>query len=203
LEDAESQISRFDAIEPTDQSRNTESWFRSIKAHREALSNSLPIERRQIANKHIDVTVSAEALQDWNVSPEQVQRLLSEVCDASPPLGRALALRALISANRGRLAAALRDAQRAIELDPRAANGFRVRGRVRIERGQSGGLDDLERAAELTNRTDAGVLHDLAYAYSAVGRPDEALAAQRKAAELNPGSAEIQGQLREFESAKK
>jgi Flp pilus assembly protein TadD len=70
---------------------------------------------------------------------------------------------------------------------------------VRLERGVEGGLADLTKAAELTGKKDADVLHALADALHRGGRLQDALTAQRIAVKLRPKNLEMAEQLAVFE----
>lgn len=116
--------------------------------------------------------------------PDRAEALLKPA--AGQPIGAAHALRARLALERGRLRAALEDAERAIALSPKAALGHLVRGRVRLERGTAGYLDDLTRAVELTARKDAECLQALAEGLEAAGKVSEALKVIREAVALRP-----------------
>src|SRR4029077_9014520 len=88
-------------------------------------------------------------------------RLLQQAEGKGLELGATLGLRARLTVERGKLTRALAEAERAIAVGPQQANGYFVRGRVRLERGQEA-LADLEKAAELSHKTDALILHFLA-----------------------------------------
>ena len=79
---------------------------------------------------------------------------------------------------KGKLNLALADAEKAIALSPSHWVGYYVRGRVRLERGNSDALADLTRAAQLTDRKDADVLHVLADALYRSGNLEEAIIVQ-------------------------
>ena len=127
--------------------------------------------------------------------------LLGLSFESGAEVGPALALRARLALDRGKLTAALADAERAVALCPKYPAGYFVRGRVRLERQGEGALADLEKAASLSDRKDAEVLHALADAQFRLGRLKEAVATQREAAKLKPADAEIAEQLRQFEKA--
>jgi tetratricopeptide (TPR) repeat protein/transglutaminase-like putative cysteine protease len=116
-------------------------------------------------------------------------------------LGEAYALRGLLALERGRWARAAADAEKAIQLSPKAARGYYLRGRMRLEAGNKDALPDLAKAAELSERKDASILHWLAAALHKDGKNVEALAAQREAVKLRPNDAELEGQLRELEKS--
>jgi tetratricopeptide (TPR) repeat protein len=116
-------------------------------------------------------------------------------------VGPALALRARLTLDQGKLTKALADAERAIKMSPDYALGYFVRGRVRLERESDGALADLEKAAALSGRKDAAILHTLADALFRLGRVEEALKTQREAAKLKPADKEITEQLHQFEKA--
>ena len=112
-----------------------------------------------------------------------------------------LVLKAL-SLSRGRVAKAAEDAERAVKLGPAEARAYYVRGRVRLERGQGGAVEDLARAVDLGGQADPAVLSALAAAQFQAGRKSEAVRTQEAAVRLRPGDAELAEQLREFRSAK-
>jgi Flp pilus assembly protein TadD len=99
------------------------------------------------------------------------------------------------------LSKALADAEQAIARSPRDPGGFYVRGRVRLERGEKGAVTDLAKAAELSERKDADILHALADALFRSGRVEQALTVQRAAVQLKPKDAEITEQLATIEKA--
>jgi Flp pilus assembly protein TadD len=72
---------------------------------------------------------------------------------------------------------------------------------VRLERGDKEALADLAKAAELSARKDADILHALADALFRAGRVEQALVAQRAAVQLKPKDAEMAEQLAAFEKA--
>src|SRR5260370_38048968 len=116
--------------------------------------------------------------------------------------GAGVAVRARLALDQGKLTKALADADRAIVLCPNYPTGYFVRGRVRLERQSDGGLADLEKAASLSDRKDAEVLHTLADALFRLGRVQEALKTQRDAAKRKPADEETAEQLRRFEKTK-
>ena len=95
------------------------------------------------------------------------------------------------------LASALSAAEKAVALAPDLADGYLARARLRtdMKRDWAGGAADVERALAL-NPSDARVFGR--YAYSVLvplGRMPEAIAAARKATELDPLNAYIWGTL--------
>jgi tetratricopeptide (TPR) repeat protein/transglutaminase-like putative cysteine protease len=204
LSDAEAQAERIASVEPTAESRRAVAWIKALSARRIALSPIISAASTDSANQQIAIerAICAEALFLRGLWPDQVDRLLSEAIINKTPIGLPWGLRAQLRVKRGQFAAALRDAELAISLSPNEPNGYHARGRVRAERAQPGALDDLERAAKLSERRDAVILNDLATAYFSAGRKTEAVAAQREAAKLKPDDGEIRDQLREFENAK-
>src|SRR5262249_9870486 len=115
--------------------------------------------------------------------------------------GPTLALRGRLALGQGKLTKALTDAEKAITLSPNYAGGYLVRGRERLERQSDDGLADLEKAATLSERKDADVLHALADALFRTGQLKDALGTEREAAKLRPDDKEIAEQLRQFEKA--
>jgi tetratricopeptide (TPR) repeat protein len=132
---------------------------------------------------------------------DQAARLLAGCFAKGASPGPAYALRGLLALEKGSLKAAAADAQKALQHKPADARAYYVRGRVRLERGEPGAVGDLERAATLTKREDALVLHWLAAALFETGRRQDALTVQRRAVELRPMDALLAEQLRTFEKA--
>jgi tetratricopeptide (TPR) repeat protein len=130
-----------------------------------------------------------------------VEALLAAAFADGLAIGPAHALRGRLALDRGKLARALPDAERAVALSPRDAGGYLVRGRVRLERGAAGALADLEKATQLSGRQDADALAALADALSRAGRLAEAVAAQRAAVKLRPRDKELAEQLAALEKA--
>jgi tetratricopeptide (TPR) repeat protein len=133
----------------------------------------------------------------------EVAALLEPAFGDGVTLSPAYALRGLLALERGRLSAALADAEKAIALSANEAVAYQVRGRVRLERAAAGALEDLQKAAELNGRRDAVTLHWLAAAQFRLGRIADAVATQREAVKLKPGEKELAAQLEEFEKAVK
>ena len=131
--------------------------------------------------------------------PTRAEVLLAGCFADGVELGPAHALRAQLALEKGRLAKAFADAERAIALGPVETRGFLVRGRVRLERGAEGALTDLARAVEISQRKNALALHWLAAALAQAGHRDQALAAQREAVKLKPEDKELLDQLRDLE----
>jgi tetratricopeptide (TPR) repeat protein len=109
----------------------------------------------------------------------------------------------LLALEKGRLSKAGEDAERAIHLTSQEPRGYYVRGRVRLEREQKGALDDLTRAAQLSRRRDAAILHWLAAAQFHAGKTEEAVATEQEAIKLNGHDPEFQQQLHEFQKSMK
>jgi tetratricopeptide (TPR) repeat protein len=130
---------------------------------------------------------------------EMIQHLLKQAFANGLEPGPAFALRGRIALESGKLDRALADAEQAIQRSPRDPIGWYVRGSVRLERGHKDACADLTRAAELSARKDADILHALANAHFRAGRIDQALIAQRAAVCLKPKDAEMREQLATFE----
>jgi tetratricopeptide (TPR) repeat protein/transglutaminase-like putative cysteine protease len=163
----------------------------------------IPEDKANAWHRAIEGLVCAEQAHADGLPVMRVEALLTAAFKDGVELGQARALRGLLSLEKGLLTKALADAERAVVLSPNEARGYYVRGRVRFERGRAGALDDLTRAAELSQRKDGTILHWLAAALFHGGRKDEALTTQREAAKLRPKDAELTEQLREFEKAVK
>jgi tetratricopeptide (TPR) repeat protein len=133
----------------------------------------------------------------------QVQDLLTQAFAKGQGPGPAFALGGRLALENGKLSKALADAEQAIQRSPRDAGGWYVRGRVRLERGDKDVLADLTKAAELSARKDADILHALADALFRAGRIEQALTVQRAAVQLKPKDTEMAEQLAAFEKASK
>jgi tetratricopeptide (TPR) repeat protein/transglutaminase-like putative cysteine protease len=197
------QTDNIEAVKPlTPALRRTYAALVSLTQRQVDLQKSLPRPTKVKAsewNAAIEHAVCAEHALSLGRSADQVQAILNGAFANGIEVGPALALRSQLALDRGRLAKASTDAERAVMLCPKESRGYYVRGRARLERGQEGALADLSRAAALSGRKDAAMLHWLATALDKAGARAEALAAQREAATLNPQSAEIREQLKELE----
>jgi tetratricopeptide (TPR) repeat protein len=111
------------------------------------------------AARAVERAVCAEQAHADGRTAKEVEALLSAALADGVEVGPALALRGLLGLERGRLAQALADAERAVALSPNEARGYYVRGRVRQERGDGRALADLERAAALGGRQDTAAQH--------------------------------------------
>jgi tetratricopeptide (TPR) repeat protein len=149
----------------------------------------------------LDRVVCAEDALDDGAAPDAATGLLEPIFAKNLEMGAAFALRGRIALGRGRLTAALADAERAVKLTPTAAGGYYVRGLVRQERTDlPGALADLEKAGKLTESRNADVLHAWATVLHSSGRLAEALDAQHKAVKLRPKNKEMADQLKALES---
>jgi tetratricopeptide (TPR) repeat protein len=128
------------------------------------------------------------------------EALLAKAFGKDVEVGPAYGLRARAELGRGRLGKALADAEKALELSPKDANGFYVRGKVRDERGKAKeGLADLLEAAELTNKGDADVMFALSEALARAGKKEAAIESAKVALALRPKDAEIEAHLAELQ----
>jgi tetratricopeptide (TPR) repeat protein len=135
----------------------------------------------------------AEQARTGGRPPAEIQALLAGAFAGGVEFGPAYALRSLLQLERGNLRAAQADAERAIGLSPRLARGYHVRGRVRLERGAEGALEDMEKAAELSGRKDALILEALADALGQAGRTAEGERTRQEASKLLPQTAPDNG----------
>jgi len=134
---------------------------------------------------------------------ERVETLLLQALEGNAEIAPAYGLRALMSLEAGLLRKANEDVEKALALSKGDARIFYVRGRMRFEKGQPGAVEDLTRAATLSDEKDATILHWLASALNQAGRLDEAVAAQRKAVALRPRDGALAEQLAALERAKR
>jgi tetratricopeptide (TPR) repeat protein len=200
--EAEAAAARADkAGKPTQALRKTLTGVKDLARRSKALQTEarVPPGKEEAVRKASEQLACAEQAHADGRPAARVESLLSGAFTGDVELGPACALRGLLALERGRLSRALADADKAVSLSPKEARGYYVRGRVRLERGAAGALADLEKAAELSGRKDAAVLHWLAAALGQAGRPEEALTAQREAVKLKPGDGELVEQLRRFE----
>jgi tetratricopeptide (TPR) repeat protein/transglutaminase-like putative cysteine protease len=164
-----------------------------------------PAGKAEAWNHAIDAFVCSERLYELKPSDgsAHVEKLLEASFRDGLELGPALALRGLMTLEKGRLSKAAEDAERAIRLSPKEARGYYVRGRVRLERNSPDALADLTQAAQLSRRVDPAILHWLAAAQFKAGKLDEAIATEQEAIKLNGHETEFQEQLREFQKSMK
>ncbi len=161
---------------------------------------------REAAGTHaIEAFVCAEFAYRQGEPAGRVHALLKWALeDESVAIGPPYALRALLLLEQGKIGLALSDADRAIAAGPAAGRAYLVRGRVRLQRGQSAAaLADLTEANRLSEGKDALILHWLATAQFQRGQLEKALETQRRAVQLRPGDQELLAQLHEFEREKK
>jgi tetratricopeptide (TPR) repeat protein len=149
----------------------------------------------------LDAVICGEEARNMAAPPQQIKDLLERALASGLEVGPAFALRGRLALDRGKLQAALADAERAVRLTPTCAGGYYVRGLVRLERRMIGAVEDLEKAAILSGRADPEVLHALADALFQAGRVPEALATQKEAVKLKPKDKEMVEQLGRFEKA--
>jgi tetratricopeptide (TPR) repeat protein len=146
----------------------------------------------------VDMLVCTEHLHRTGRPVEEVEKLLSAVFASGVELGPAYALRAQLALDKGKLREALADAELAVHHAPKFADGYYLRGRVRLERGDYGALGDLLRAADLTGYKDGVIVFWLAQAQEYIGRRGEALASLNLAATLLPRDPHVQTYLRKL-----
>jgi tetratricopeptide (TPR) repeat protein len=146
-----------------------------------------------------DRFVCAEAAFEVGESPTAWEPLLDRAFADGAELGAAYGLRAQREVETGRLRKAAASAERSVNLSSEEWRGYYVRGRIALERGTGDGVADLTRAAELSGRKDAAVLHWLAAALAQAGRDEEAVATQREAVKLRPADTELAEQLKSLD----
>jgi tetratricopeptide (TPR) repeat protein len=148
------------------------------------------VERRKVAG---DAVASAEYA--WRAGlPDRADELLKDAVSAP-----ALAVRARLLLERGRLRDALRDAEAALKASPDEPLALLVRGRIGLERDTPGHLADLEKAVKQTGRADADALSALAEALAAAGRHPDAVKAAKEALALRPKDAALAALLSRLE----
>jgi tetratricopeptide (TPR) repeat protein len=156
-----------------------------------------PNDRKSPTYRALGAVACAEYVQQHGSLGSSIEEIIA----AAPAVdaGPVLAWKAYMAIRRGRLIAALPDAEKAVAASPTYALGWYVRGRIRMERGTPGAIPDLSRAAELTQRKDADVLQALAEALYRGGKFKEAVTVQRVAVQLRPTDAELKEQLAVYE----
>jgi tetratricopeptide (TPR) repeat protein/transglutaminase-like putative cysteine protease len=174
-----------------------------LRQRREALAKQvrIPADKAEVGGRGLDALVCAELAHERGRPAREVSNLLAPAF-GTVAIGPAYSLRGQLFLEGGRLVKALADADKALALGNQDARAYLVRGRVRYERGTAGAVADLKKAAELTRRKDAAVLHALAAALYRDRHQAEALTAQREAVKLRPHDPELLEQLREFERGK-
>jgi tetratricopeptide (TPR) repeat protein len=175
----------------------------ALVARRDAVLKAadVPSGAKETWRKAADHYVCAEDAHREGAAADRVEALLRGAFPDGVELGPAYALRGQLALEKGRLARALADAERAVKLAPQDPGGYYVRGRVLLERGGREALADLEKAAALGEHRDGTVLHWFAAALSQAGRTQEALTVEREAARRSPDDPEIRDQLRDLEKS--
>jgi tetratricopeptide (TPR) repeat protein len=204
LAEAELHAGQLDKVEkPSAELRQLCARVQALAERRKAILKELrpPARQKDQWRQAVNQCVCAEEAHDAGQPVERVEALLTGCFADGVELGTACALRGQLALEKGRLARALADGERAITLSPKEPRGYYVRGRVRLERGADGALADLEKAAQLGERKDGDALHWLAAALFRAGRTQDALSVQREALKCKPADAEVKEQLQEFEKA--
>jgi tetratricopeptide (TPR) repeat protein len=199
LEQAEPALEAAEKIDkPADTLKEAISLARRAVQRRDELMAMLTDEQKYEARVVLGCLACVEALRQAGVPSGVAEERLAKL-SAGAKLGPLCAWSARQALDRGKLTVAVAEAERAIALTPACAGGYYVRGRVRLERGADGAVADLTRAAELSHKKDADVLHALADALHRSGRLQDALTAQRAAVKLKPKDPEMAEQLAVFE----
>jgi tetratricopeptide (TPR) repeat protein len=154
-----------------------------------------PTADEEAGTRAAEAFVTAEARWLDGAPAAEVEKFLALAEAVGSP---ALALRAQLELDRGRLGRALEWATKALAGGASEPRALAVRGRVYLEREDARALADLEAAATLTARKDAAVLAALAAALERAGRRDDALAALTEATSLRPDDIEIARQAKEL-----
>ena len=127
----------------------------------------------------------AETLWHRGAREEAIAQLV-EATKIAPEDPRLLVLLAEYHLTAGQVNEARRDAEAAIDLEPKSCEAWTVRGRVMRQLGDNRqALADLHRALSYDPR-NAQVLHDLAQTYLAAGEPQRALANLQSLLEFHP-----------------
>jgi len=204
LREAVERLPAADKIDkPTARLLQTREQVRRLQARRTRLDGIAPAHTQDAKEwaGALDRVTCAEWARTTERPPSQIKELLNQAFAVGLGPGPAFALRGRLALESGKLGKALADAEQAIARSPRDPVGWYVRGRVRLERGDKEARADLAKAAELSDRKDADILHALADALFRAGRLKEALIAQRAAVQLKPKDAEMCEQLAAFEKA--
>jgi predicted Zn-dependent protease len=159
----------------------------------------IPADKLDAWSEAADRLVCAEYAWKNDRSTADVESLLRGAFAPGIEMGPAFGLRGLLNLERGRLLLADQDAERAIKHSPNDPIGYLVRGRVRLERGQADALNDLKKAAQLSQNKDGRILHWLATSLWRAGEKDEARKTQQAAVQLRPVDKELSEQLHMFE----
>jgi tetratricopeptide (TPR) repeat protein len=160
---------------------------RRLLARRRSLLAALtfPAGKEDAGRSAVDALVCAEQAFAEGLGTPAVETLLRRSFEGME-LGPAFALRGRLALGRGQLTQAREDAERAFRLGPPEATAYLVRGVVLLERDRPGAVEALEKAAELSKRTDAGMLYQLARAFHQAGRHEEARKVLREALARRP-----------------
>jgi tetratricopeptide (TPR) repeat protein len=187
--------------EPTAELLLTCSRTATLLEHRNALLREakFPEDKADVWRNAVNHYVCAEQASLDGRPADKIESMLQEVFSEGVDYGPAHSLRGLMALERGRLIVANEEAEKALALSGNDPRALLVRGRVRLERAAAGGLQDLEKAARLTQRKDGVILHWLAAAQVNANQRDAALATQKEAAILRPDDRMIQEQLKQLE----
>jgi len=178
--------------------------IKELSRHRQELLQKVldPAERKIVAGPVLDAFICADNAHRQGELAERVKAILAPALADGVIFGPAYALQALLELDQGKISKATADVEKALAKGPADSRVYLVRGRVRLLRGETGALPDLELASQLSFRKDAMILHWLAAAQFQAGQRDRALATQKLAVDLRPRDEDVLAQLREFEKAK-
>jgi tetratricopeptide (TPR) repeat protein len=157
-------------------------------------------DQRSAANRVVSRYICADRglREGWPRS--QIEAIVASAASEHLEFGPLQSIQALLLLERGQVRDAIAQANSALKLEPADARGHLVRGRARLEQGNTKlALSDLRRAAELSQREDATILHWFAAALLDAGKAREAIETQKLALLLRPDDAELQAQLRRME----
>ena len=198
LQEAEHRLDLVARIEqPTPELTRTVHQVRRLLAARTVLLKDAPTDQPRLdaVTEALGYLVCAEEAYREGRPRVQVEGLLKGALPAGLEPAPALAFRARFLLDQGKLSRAVEEAEQALKRDPKLPNALYVRGRVRQERAQPGALADLEKANELSGKSDADILNALAEALARVGRIAEAVSSQREAVKLKPANRDMREQL--------
>ncbi len=199
------QSSLIDRIEnPSESLKKLVETANRLAARRESVAerNSAPQGKKVAFLLAVDQSILAEYLDQTQAPAAAIEKALEGAFADGIQLANALSLRARRWADRGRFTKALADAEAALLLDPRDAQALTVRGRIRLERGDKEGIQDLQQAVALSKSNSADALFWYATALAQTGQTAQAKTFAEKALNLRPQDGEIRELVERLRSAR-